>query len=851
MRKVFLFGLLAVAACGGGDGGKKPTAPVRVDKVALSHGSANLIVGDSILISATLSDANGNTIAGRTITWTTSNVAVARVSTTGWVVGMGAGSATVTASSDGKTDLLSVTVAPVPVATVEVSPAASALQIGQTAQLSVTTKDARNNVLVGRRVTWASSDVSKANVTIDGLVTAVGNGSASISATSEGQTGQAQISIGSTAAPLITSVSGTVLTPGASFVLTGANFGASPAQNLVTIDGVGVTVSAASATELTISLPPAASFACEATHAANVVVSVNDLTGSRQVPLQVATQRSLAKGESLILLNSGDVRCNELAQTGGRYFVSVMNTGVISAQTTFQLRGSTATVLASAAKQADLGSFSTRSSTGTFSFLKAAPRFPGLTAVQTRRMSTAHNQLLAQSRAAFAGASGSALRQRRSRSDVSLHVIPPTLGAVAPLKIPNRKANLRSDSIAIQGKVVYVGSKSMIIEDVASPLAGTMDATWQQLGQEYDNVMHAILTNNFGDPLALDSETDNNGRIIMVFSPVINGWGDIFGFVSPFDFFPAATYKSSNQGEFFYAVVPTISSGTGGSFPNLSVSLWRRYIRGTIIHEVKHIASIAEHINRSTVSTVDLEESWMEEGTALHAEEFYFRQLTGKGWKQNIDYANSLALEYSATNDLPLVMFYHFSALYDYLTQVETHSPLGSIASDDGSFYGSAWSFIRWAADHYATDEPAFFRSLVQQGTGPTGLVKGIANLEARTGRPFPELLAEWALASLLDDDPSFTPAAGSRLTFPSWNLRSIFAGNNQRSPQGFPRSVPISPRPVAFGNFAVNVNSLIGGTAAYFELTGTQSGKQLVELRSQGGNAPDPSLRISLVRVQ
>jgi hypothetical protein len=80
---------------------------------------------------------------------------------------------------------------PVPVASVSVSPASSSLLIGATAQLSAVTRDASNNVLTGRVVTWASANPSIASVSSTGLVRGVGAGSATITATSETKTGTA------------------------------------------------------------------------------------------------------------------------------------------------------------------------------------------------------------------------------------------------------------------------------------------------------------------------------------------------------------------------------------------------------------------------------------------------------------------------------------------------------------------------------------------------------------------------------------------------------------------------------------------------------------------------------------
>jgi hypothetical protein len=84
----------------------------------------------------------------------------------------------------------------VPVATVTVSPVSAAMLVGgQTAQLSGTTMDSAGNVLTGRTITWASSSTTVATVSTTGLVTAQAAGSATITATSEGPSGSAAITV--------------------------------------------------------------------------------------------------------------------------------------------------------------------------------------------------------------------------------------------------------------------------------------------------------------------------------------------------------------------------------------------------------------------------------------------------------------------------------------------------------------------------------------------------------------------------------------------------------------------------------------------------------------------------------
>src|SRR5438874_2128513 len=82
-----------------------------------------------------------------------------------------------------------------PVASVAVAPGSLTVVVGRSQQLVATLKDAKGNVLRGRQVAWTSSAPTVASVTSSGLVTAVAVGTATVTATSEGQTGSASISV--------------------------------------------------------------------------------------------------------------------------------------------------------------------------------------------------------------------------------------------------------------------------------------------------------------------------------------------------------------------------------------------------------------------------------------------------------------------------------------------------------------------------------------------------------------------------------------------------------------------------------------------------------------------------------
>src|SRR5205807_416285 len=113
---------------------------------------------------------------------------------------------------EGKTATSGVTVTLVPVAGVTVSPASASLLVGTTQQLSAVTKDSAGTPLSGRVVTWASGNPAVATVSGGGLVTGQSTGSATITATSEGKSGSAALTI--QAPPPPGSHAGYYVTPG-------------------------------------------------------------------------------------------------------------------------------------------------------------------------------------------------------------------------------------------------------------------------------------------------------------------------------------------------------------------------------------------------------------------------------------------------------------------------------------------------------------------------------------------------------------------------------------------------------------------------------------------------------------
>jgi Family of unknown function (DUF6298)/Bacterial Ig-like domain (group 2) len=104
--------------------GCKNTPPRPVAGVALAPATARLPVGTSESLTATVSDADGNSLTGRVITWTTSDASLATVSNSGIVTALAAGGpVTISAASEGHRAFAGVTVFPLGItSTLRVSP---------------------------------------------------------------------------------------------------------------------------------------------------------------------------------------------------------------------------------------------------------------------------------------------------------------------------------------------------------------------------------------------------------------------------------------------------------------------------------------------------------------------------------------------------------------------------------------------------------------------------------------------------------------------------------------------------------------------------------------------------------
>lgn len=275
-------GMVEVKAEAGGESGEAELqVSIPVASVEIAPESGSLKVGQTLQLVATVTDAHGNELTGRTVTWSSSQPSVATVDDQGLLSAVATGSTAVSATveevsatvtvlvhaelrvltrsladgmvgssysqtlaatggngtyqwavsqgslapglsldpgtgvisgtpaSEGTTSFtvqalsanqtatreLSVTITPVPVASVEVTPSSASLKPGETIQLSAVARDAGGDVIQGRTVDWSSSASSVATVSATGVVNAVKAGTAMINASVGGQSAWSQVTV--------------------------------------------------------------------------------------------------------------------------------------------------------------------------------------------------------------------------------------------------------------------------------------------------------------------------------------------------------------------------------------------------------------------------------------------------------------------------------------------------------------------------------------------------------------------------------------------------------------------------------------------------------------------------------
>jgi hypothetical protein len=721
---------------------------------------------------------------------------------------------------------------PAPVASVTVSPPQATLEVTETVQLTAQARDAAGNVLTGRAITWGTLTPQVASVS-GGLVTALSPGQATITATSEGQTGNATIEVKVPAPVVITSVVPAVLVEGQSATITGSGYSATLAQNTVRIDGVVATVTQASPTQLQITVPTG--FCHPKGTLVPIQITVRAQPGNPVPhPLSPASFLDLAVGQMALLQSPAD-RCLQFEAAGAaeRYVFGV------------QSASDDLNVLTAVTVAASIGG---AAPAPPLAPVRVAPG-PGPGLVLTPR-ERADAERWADHLARTAEAHD---REREVMQRIADRV-GPRAGAAADLapSVPGTvtEGSLVTIRVAVAGggnsctnfttitaRVRKIGNRAIIVEDEANPIL-LDQAVFDQAAADFDPI-YDLNVEQFG-PVG---DMDGNGRLVIVVTREVNrAPSPPLGFVTAANLFPTTQCAGSNEGEYFFMRGPDpdgLFTPTGYSVAALRNDFFR-----LLVHEFAHNIQTAR---RMAVGGPFMP-SWLAEGLAVAAQEVVGFALLGRQEGQN--YGRNQV--YPSLGADPRNVFNYPGDHLGYWGwnfqggripgAPEECTWLGSAFVIPGPCtsqrlaYGPSWSLIKMAIDRHhpgPAGQRAVFRAFSDYN-GPGGF----AQLTTVLGRPAAQVLAEWAPMLYIDDRfpvPEFQ--------LPNWNLRDIAAAWANPNAELLPRMRGFEPFMDEF--------SVRAGSSAYFDLSGVNRPATAIRARTAAGGSLPAHMQIWVVRVE
>jgi hypothetical protein len=519
---------------------------------------------------------------------------------------------------------------------------------------------------------------------------------------------------------------------------------------------------------------------------------------------------NLAVGQATVVNGSTSQGCIKIASTSAasQYIVIAANTNSISDQmATFTLKSDTGEVVPSTTLLANPYRISAS--------LSAASAPVPTDALQTAFESKLRLKERAELKIPDAQRAYRARGSEPSQIRTSLAAAVPNIGDKTTFKVPTSCAVFTTVTATAQ----YISNKAIIYLDDASPSGGFTATDYQDIANEFDNLIYPTDVSYFGNPLDLD----NNGHIIILYTPQVNKLtptGNPGSFVGGFffvgDLFPSTGNGScaqSNGGEIFYVLTPdpngTIVPNGGGSGNPRSTASVRQGTRGTIAHEFQHMINASERI--ASPIEQDFEEVWLDEGLAHFAEDVNGRAQLGLA-----DNANATFETVSANiNDYSAFFFQNFARLDKYMLNPGPNSPTSFHADTSLADRGAIWSLLRYSADNYAPggDIKAFTRALAG---GPN---TGVNNLVTRTGVPFDTLVAGWMIANYADD--AGIPGLPDKYTYKSYNMRS----NMQAGFINQNRLYPLQINDITTTSVVASGMQALSGSGDYFRFSRVASG--------------------------
>jgi len=374
---------------------------------------------------------------------------------------------------------------------------------------------------------------------------------------------------------------------------------------------------------------------------------------------------------------------------------------------------------------------------------------------------------------------------------------------------------LKSDGTTrrITAAVEAISEHAILYVDVAAPSGGLTKADLDGFGALFDDPIYTTDVSVFGTP----SDIDGNDRIIILFTPAVNALTDasasgfIAGYFYGCDLVEASRCSATNGSEIFYSMVPD-QTGSFGGVRTKDVVL--RTVPAVLAHELQHMINFARKGG-------SLDVLWLSEGLAHAAEDVVGTVLAERGAAISTDFVRpnyvraQLYLQRPASTSL-----------------VNVESP-GSLQER-----GAAWLLIKYLSGHYGGD------GLLGRLT--SSAAKGAANVSGAVGRPWAELLSEFAVALWADGATELQGVSiDQHFTFAAFELRNVL--------DGLAGGYPLVPPVISFQDFVIS--DLLSAAAQDYlvvQAPSTPGAFNLAYTGLRGGPfSPSSSAQLTVLRLR
>ena len=169
-----------------------------VTRLEVSPPVLTIVAGGTVTLTARVYGVGDVLLPTAKVFWSSQDASVVTVTQDGIATAVAQGTTQIAASAGGLSRTIAVTVSQRPIALVRISPPAGNVAVGGTLTLQGEALDGTGELLPNRLLEWSSSAPAVASVNATGVVTGVSLGQATISATGEGRTGTALITVSPT-----------------------------------------------------------------------------------------------------------------------------------------------------------------------------------------------------------------------------------------------------------------------------------------------------------------------------------------------------------------------------------------------------------------------------------------------------------------------------------------------------------------------------------------------------------------------------------------------------------------------------------------------------------------------------